>query len=71
MSLTASYFPDDQVHIHWALSYFKSRCTATFAECVVRQEMKSGWMTFTDWNEFTVEFVLMFCPENKLTTALM
>jgi hypothetical protein len=38
---------------------------------VVRQERKSGQMTFTDWNKFTVEFVSTFCPENELMTALM
>jgi hypothetical protein len=40
-------------------------------EHVVRQEIMSGQMTFADWNEFTAEFVLMCCPENKATTALM
>jgi hypothetical protein len=40
-----------------------------FDECVVRQEMKSGQMVFTDWSEFTSEFMLMFCPENA--TVLM
>jgi hypothetical protein len=64
-------FLDDQTHIHWALSYFKSGCVATFAECVVRQEMKSGEMIFADWNEFCSEFTLTFCPENKVMTALM
>jgi hypothetical protein len=71
MSLTGSDFPDDQVCIHWALSFFKSRCAATFAKCVVRQEMKSGQMMFIDWNTFTLEFALVFCPKNKVTTALM
>jgi hypothetical protein len=52
LSLTGSDL-DYQLHIHWALSYFKSRCTATFAEHVVRQEMKSRVMVFADWNEFT------------------
>jgi hypothetical protein len=28
-------------------------------------------MTFVEWNTFTSEFVLMFCPENEVTTALM
>jgi hypothetical protein len=71
LSLIASYLPDDKVHIHWALSFFKSRCAATFAKCVIRQGMKSGQMTFVEWNTFTSEFVLMFCPENEVTTALM
>jgi hypothetical protein len=69
--LTGPDFPDDQAHIHWALSYFKSGCVATFAECVVRQEMKSGVMMFTDWSEFTSEFMATFCPENEATAALM
>jgi hypothetical protein len=43
----------------------------TFAECVVRQEIKSGVMMFTDWSEFTSEFTVMFCPENEATAALM
>jgi hypothetical protein len=71
LSLTASDFPDNQVGIHWALSFFKSRCIATFAKCIIRQEIKSGQMTFIDWNTFMLEFVLMFCPENEVTTALM
>jgi hypothetical protein len=71
MLLTASDLPDDQVCIHWALSYFKSECAAIFAEYVVRQEIKSGQMTFTDWNKFIAEFTSMFCPENELMTALM
>jgi hypothetical protein len=48
MSLTALDFPDDQVHIHWALSFFKSSYAVTFAKCIVRHEMKSGQMMFID-----------------------
>jgi hypothetical protein len=39
ISLSQSDFVEDQVRIHWALSYFKGRCVATFAERVIRQEM--------------------------------
>jgi hypothetical protein len=28
-------------------------------------------MCFASWREFTEEFVVMFCPENEATTALM
>jgi hypothetical protein len=28
-------------------------------------------MCFASWSDFTEEFVLMFCPENEATTALM
>jgi hypothetical protein len=46
MSLTGSDFPDNQVCIHWALCYFKSRYAVTFSKHVVRQQMKSGQIAF-------------------------
>jgi hypothetical protein len=44
--LSQSDFVEDQVQIHWALSYFKGGHVATFAECVIQQEMQSGKMCF-------------------------
>jgi hypothetical protein len=44
ISLTASDFVDEQVRIHWALSYFKGRHVVSFAECILRQELQSGKM---------------------------
>jgi hypothetical protein len=35
ISLSQSDFVKDQVRIHWALSYFKGGCAATFAERVI------------------------------------
>jgi hypothetical protein len=32
ISLSQLDFVEDQVRIHWALSYFKGGCVATFAE---------------------------------------
>jgi hypothetical protein len=46
ISLTASDFINKQVHIHWALSYFKGGRAASFAECILRQELRSGMMCF-------------------------
>jgi hypothetical protein len=37
--LSQSDFVEDQVCIHWALSYFKGGRAATFAEHIIRQEM--------------------------------
>jgi hypothetical protein len=71
ISLTVSDFVDEQVRIHWALSYFKGRCVASFAERILRQELRSGKMCFASWSRFTEEFVSAFCLENKATTALM
>jgi hypothetical protein len=59
------------VRIHWALSYFKGGRAATFAEQIIRQEMRSGKMCFASWDEFRDEFTAAFCPENEATTALM
>jgi hypothetical protein len=71
ISLTQSDFVDDQVRIHWALSYFKGGRAASFAECILHQELRSGKMCFASWREFTEEFTSTFCPENEATTALM
>jgi hypothetical protein len=69
--LTALDFVDEQVRIHWALLYFKGGRAASFAEHILQQELRSGKMCFASWHDFTEEFVLMFCPENEATTALM
>jgi hypothetical protein len=71
ISLTQSDFVDEQVCIHWALSYFKGGRAASFAKRILQQELRSGKMCFASWHDFTEEFVATFCPENKATTALM
>jgi hypothetical protein len=62
ISLTQSDFVDEQVRIHWAPLYFKGGCVASFAERILRQELRSGKMCFTSWHDFTEEFAVMFCP---------
>jgi hypothetical protein len=71
ISLTASDFVDEQVHIHWALLYFKGGCAVSFTECILWQELQSGKMCFASWSDFTEEFVSVFCPENEATTVFM
>jgi hypothetical protein len=71
LSLVGLDYPDEQSRIHWALSFFKSGHVATFSEHIVRQEMRTGVMAFTDWTDFTSEFMSTFCPENEATSALM
>jgi hypothetical protein len=71
ISLTKSDFVDEQVRIHWALSYFKGGRAASFAEHILRQELWSGKMCFTSSHNFTEEFTSTFCPENEATMALM
>jgi hypothetical protein len=71
ISLTASDFINKQVRIHWALLYFKGGRAASFAEHILRQELRLGKMCFASWSDFTEEFMSTFCPENEATTALM
>jgi hypothetical protein len=71
LSLTGSYYPDEQSRIHWALSFFKSGHMVTFAELIVRQEMRTVVMAFAYWMNFTLEFMSSFCPENEATSLLM
>jgi hypothetical protein len=71
ISLTQSDFTEDQVRIHWALSYFKGGHVASFSEHIIRQEMRTEKMCFASWDEFREEFTLTFCPENEATTVLM
>jgi hypothetical protein len=59
------------VRIHWALSYFKGRHAATFAERIIQQEMRTRKMCFALWDGFREEFTTAFCPENEATTMLM
>jgi hypothetical protein len=71
ISLSQLDFVEDQVHIHWALSYFKGRRAANFAKRIIWQKMQTRKMCFASWYEFRKEFMVAFCPENKATTVLM
>jgi hypothetical protein len=71
ISLSQSDFVEDQVRIHWALSYFKGGRAATFAERIIWQEMRTRKMCFASWEEFREQFMAAFCPENEATTVLM
>jgi hypothetical protein len=71
LSLTGSDHPNEQSRIHWALPFFKSGRAVTFAEQIVRQEMRTGVMAFADWTDFTSEFRSTFCPENEATSTLI
>jgi hypothetical protein len=50
--------------IHWVLSFCKTGCAATFAERIVRQEMKTRKIIFTSCTKFMNKFKLIFCLEN-------
>jgi hypothetical protein len=69
--LTQSDFVEDQVRIHWALSYFKGGRAVNFTECIIWQEMRTGKICFASWDEFREEFTAAFCSENEATTVLI
>ena len=71
VSLTGDDLQDEQAQIHWALSYFKSGRTVTFAECITRKEMESRVLVYANWDEFQAVFIATFCPENESTMAIM
>jgi hypothetical protein len=71
ISLSIDDFTDEQAHIHWALSYFKSGRAATFADRTLRAESKRGGPNYATWADFEAEFRSTFCLKNEATTSLM
>ena len=49
-------FPDEQARINWALTYFKSRCTATYANRILRSQQRTGVPYFANWAAFKSDF---------------
>ena len=69
--LCAVEFQGDQAKIHWVLSYMKSNCAATFADCTICYETKYNSPCYGSWDAFQKVFIETFCPENESTHALM
>ena len=63
-------FPNNQAHIHWALSFFKSDRAACFANKVLHHKTKGKGNYFQDWDTFEKMFSNQFCPKNKQLMAL-
>lgn len=64
-------FADEQIQIHWVMSFFKSGRAATYAERILRKEIRTNVMTYADWDAFYNYFVEYFCPENEATDSIM
>jgi hypothetical protein len=71
ISLSLDDFADEQAQIHWALSCFKSGCTATFVDRTLHAEAKADGPSCATWADFKAEFRVIFFLENKATTSLM
>jgi Retrotransposon gag protein len=71
LSLRSPEFANDQDRIQWILSYMKIGRAATFAQRILRAEMRTGIPSFPTLNDFYKTFETEFCPENETTHALM
>ena len=69
-AIVGDLFPNDQAHIHWALSFFKLDCAACFTNKVLQHEMKGKGNYFQDWDAFKKIFSNQFCPNNEQLMAL-
>ena len=71
IALCKSEFTDDQVTIHWVLSFMKSGRAAVYANRLLRSEERWGVSRFASFDAFRTEFVATFCPENEATDSIM
>ena len=69
-AIVRDLFPNNQAHIHWALSFFKSDCVARFANKVLQHKAKGKGNYFQDWDAFKRMFSDPFCPKNEQLMAL-
>jgi len=63
------HFLNDQAHIHWALSFFKTECVACFADKVLCSWRK-GKAYYLNWDAFEEDFVEHFCPKDEQLSAI-
>jgi hypothetical protein len=68
MALVPHQFADDHVKIMWALPFMKSGQAACFVDCQMRSYHNIGSLSYQSWQEFVDEFIINFCPKNKVQT---
>jgi len=70
ISLCEDQFRDEQMQIHWALSFMKSGRAALYANRILRKEASEDLPVFLSWQGFERDFSSKFCPKNEATVAL-
>ena len=70
IALCEDQFQDEQMQIHWALSFMKSGCVALYANRILRKEASEDLPVFLSWQGFERDFSSKFCPKNEATVAL-
>ena len=63
------HFPNDQTHIHWALSFFKMDHVTQFADKVLHLWRK-GKAYYLNWDSFKEDFIEHFCPKDEQLLAI-
>jgi hypothetical protein len=64
-------FTDNIQQVCWVLIFMKKDCAAIFANHMIQSKSQTGLPCFQCWESFYVTYVLLFCPINKSTMALM
>lgn len=70
MQLCPDSFVDEQAKIYWAISYFKTGCTASFTNRILQHGVEQGSPYFGAWWQFEEAFIKDFCPQNEVLDAL-
>ena len=70
-AMCASEFTNDQSKVLWMLSYMKSGRAAVFADRTLRYQSKNQSLRYPTYELFRKNFVMMFCPENEATSAII
>ena len=71
MALTPHQFMDDNAKIMWAFSFMKTDRAARFVTRHMQNYQMVSSLPYATWNEFVAEFVMEFCPKNKLLALRM
>ena len=56
IALCEDQFWDEQMQIHWALSFMKSRCAALYANRILWKQASEDLPVFLSWQEFERDF---------------
>jgi hypothetical protein len=64
-------FTNDIQQVCWVLTIMKKDRAAIFTNCMTWSENQTGLPCFQTWESFYTTYVLLFCPINKSTMALM
>jgi hypothetical protein len=68
-ALTPHQFVNNNAKIMWAFSFIKSGCATQFVDQHIRSYQNMGSISYETWGEFVEDFMVDFCPKNKVQTS--